>query len=360
MISGVAGCVGSGGDWQRTIGVATPLTGALGALGEKIEIGARIAQEQTGSDVELVVKDNGGTVEDSRSVVSDMIDDGVPAIMGTISSDVALSLREMMEEEETLHLTPMAGAPEITQSGTDYTFRYPAAELEQAALGILAYFREQDVSDAAVIGADYSYPRTMVNLLKKHASDVSISEVSYVPLGTDNFQPELDGLEDVDALFLPYPGANGVVLIQQIHEQGLFEDKVVLGDYSYGIYAYPRSLEEQVDGLEHWGIDFGTSTAQEVDQTIQNEYDSRADVYHLIGYDAARSLMETIDQVEDPNPTTIQEEYRSTDYTGATGMTAGFNERGLNEQFQFMVNRWNSNEGEYSSDTVFKSDPIDL
>lgn len=360
LASGVAGCVGSETDWERAIGLATPLTGALGALGEKIQIGAEIAQEHTESDVDLVIEDTGATVEDARSVTSDMIDDGIPAIMGTISSDVALSLREMMEEEETLHLTPMAGAPDITQSGTNYTFRYPAAELEQAALGILAYFRQEGVSEAAVIGADYSYPRTLVDLLEQHASDVSISQVSYVPLGTDNFQPELEGLEDVDALFLPYPGANGVVLIQQIHERELFEDKIVLGDYSYGIYAYPETLEGQADGLDHWGVDFSTSVAQEVNQAIRSEHDSNADVYHVIGYDAARSLMEAIDQVDEPDPATLQEEYRSIEYTGATGIATGFNENGLNEQFQFMVNRWSSSGEDFTSDTIFKSDPIDV
>lgn len=362
---GLAGCSNSS-SWERDIAIATPQTGPIGWLGESIiqgsELGIEAVNEQSDQeDISLTTADTAGNVEDAQSVVQNSIEEGSVAIAGTISSDVAISIRDLLEEEEVPHITPIAGAPEITQPGTNFSFRFFGDE-EQKEFGQLQFLSEEGVSNVAIIGADYSYPRTTVEFFREYAPefDISLQHVSFVPLGTDNFQPELNEFSDdeVDAIFLPYPGANGVTLIQQIREAGLFENNIVLGDIGYGSVPFLSALQEDIVGVNHWGSDWTTSGAQQVAESVPERYDTRAHIYHTIAYDTVQIVGRAINSADSLDPVAVRDAIRDIEYEAASGWTVTFDEDGHCETYQLIINQWGQENGEFVRNNQFKSDVI--
>lgn len=365
LLTGLAGCAGSGGEWERTIAINTPQTGPIGFIGESIIQGSEVAieefnQQNDGEDISLTIADTAGEVEEARSVTQEAIEDGAVAITGTISSDVAVSIRELLESEEVPHLTPIAGEPAITQDGTDFSFRLPGSET-QKEFGMLQFFEEQGVEDVAIIGADYSYPRTTVEEFERFAPDfgISIESASFVPLGTDNFRPELDfNNEDVDAIFLPYPGANGVTLIQQIREEGLFEDNIIVGDYGYGSVPYLSALQEDIVGVNNWGADLTSDRSQQVVSAVDGQFDTRAAIYHLLGYDSVMTIARSISQADSLDPVAVRDMMREIDYNAASGWRVTFGENGDCETYRMVINEWIQQDDRIVNERRFRSDEI--
>lgn len=367
-LAGVTGCTGAfaGSKWERYIGIATPKTGPLGFIGNGVVQGAKVGLEEINQasdaeDIKISVTDTATQVEQARSAVQDAIDDGAVGITGPISSDVTVALRNLLEEEEVPQLTPIAGNPDITQSGTNFSFRLPGDE-EQKEFGTLQFLAEQDVSSVAIIAADFSYPRTTVEFFKKFAPsfDISIEHVSFVPLGTDNFKPVLNKFsdDDVDALFLPYPGANGVTLIQQIREAGLYKNNVVLGDYGYGSIPYMNALSGDILNLNNWGADLTSDQSKRVVEKIQNQFDTKIGIYHLLGYDSMKILGNAVNQAESLDPVAVRDTLRNITYDAASGWKVKFGENGHCTTYQLIVNQWEQSGGDLINARRFRSDVI--
>jgi branched-chain amino acid transport system substrate-binding protein len=188
----VAGCQGSGSnsEWQNTVGFTIPKSGPQGFLGELLEEGGQIAisdfNEAHDTDVELRIEDSEGTIERARTVVQRLIDDKVPVAGGSISSDVTLAIRELVESEELPYITPFGTNTDVTKPGTEFTFRNGSPNNVQLVSGYLQYLQENDVSSIAILAADYSFGRTIVETLRALAPefDIEINSYSLIPLGT--------------------------------------------------------------------------------------------------------------------------------------------------------------------------------
>lgn len=346
--------------WQRTVGVAAPLTGEMDAIGGSVVRGAeRAASElqETGAAVSVRVEDTAGDPDRAESVVEGMVADGVPVVVGPISSDVALRIRDLAEEREIPHLPAVGGNPDVTRPGTRYTFRF-AGSNRQNAHGTLRFFRSVGATRLAVVAADFSYPRAVVRHLQEYAPayDAEIGPVQHTPLGTGDFTPLLEGIDPdrVDGLFLPYPGNNATTLIGQLRDAGLFDRCVVLGDYSYGSTPYRLRLETSILGAHNWGVD----TIGEASRRLSGRLDGPVGVYHFLGYDIARLAGEALAAVDGPTPRAVRDELAAAEYDAASGWGVRFDESGRNDRYRLLVNRWVDLDGERRNVPVFRSDPI--
>ncbi|MFW5918287.1 MAG: ABC transporter substrate-binding protein, partial [Haloferacaceae archaeon] len=288
--------------WQRTVGVAVSRSGATDAIGESVVRGIELAiedlQETGDSAVTARIDDTGGDPERAAEVAESQIDDGCPVVVGPISSDVALGVREVAERRQVPLLPAVGGNPEVTEPGTRYTFRY-AGNNSQNARGTLEFFREVGVDRMAVVGADFSYPRAVARHLREYAPEygLEVGPVEHTPLGTTDFSDQLAAIdpERVDGIFLPYPGNNATTLLQQLQETGLFGECVVVGDYSFGSIPYQRRLERSMADTHNWGIDTVGPRYRELAARL----DGPAGVYHMLGYDIGRIAGEALAAVED-------------------------------------------------------------
>ena len=346
------------------MGLAVPLSGSLGAIGTSVVHGARVALERRSDgapDLELRVEDTGGDPDRAAAVASEFVADGVALLAGPISSDVALSVRDVAEREGVPFLPTVGGNPALTEPGTRYTFRF-ASSNRQSGLGTVRFFESMDADRIAIVGADFSYPHAVADAITDFGPDhgLSVEAVRFVPLDVTDFDDALSGLDrSLDGLFLPFPGDGAVSLVRQLRAAGLADDAVVVGDYSFGSDPYSRRLGDDVVGLYNWGVDTDTERAHALADDLAARFDESAGVYHYLGYDLVGLAAVAVRSAGEPSPAALRDALRGVEYAAVSGWDVGFDGNGVNERYRMLVNRWVRRDGGRRNEVAFRSGPLD-
>jgi branched-chain amino acid transport system substrate-binding protein len=102
----------------------------------------------------LEYRDTGTRVEQGKVAARDLIEgQGVYALLGPVSSAVALGLVPIITETETVMLSPAASSPQLTQDGGAYFFRnYPSDVVEGHTMA--EFCRKNAIASVAILAAD--------------------------------------------------------------------------------------------------------------------------------------------------------------------------------------------------------------
>jgi branched-chain amino acid transport system substrate-binding protein len=366
-IAGLAGCTGGGGSTAaRQIGLPTPQSGPLAPSGTAGVRGARVAIEEANESldepIELEFKDGQASPETARSVVQEMLDADVPVVTGTFSSDVSNALSEFAEREEFPFMTAVSGDAEITSPEDDWTFRMSANTYQQLK-ATMEFFNEMETTKIAILAADYSFGRSVLEYMGDHASDFGLEMVhdSLIPLSTNNFVPELRQVDtdEVEAVLYPFPGGNSPTLIKQSREQGFFEDlDVVMGFNAHASEVYKQSLGSAIEGLYTWSVDLENQRAQAASERMMERFDVPMDALSLPNYDAVHLIVDAMESADSFDRQGIRDAIADTDYETASGYPVQFNDAGDNTQYRMVVGRWQQegdrirNVPQYTTDTL--------
>lgn len=368
----LAGCTafGSGGtQYNRHIAALTTLTGPLSIGGTKVQQIADMAVSDANdkfSDsepVEITVQDSEQNVQTTRNLAQQAVDDGSVAITGIVSSDVGVSMRDFAMSNEIPFVPSIAVNSAITQEGTEYVTR-PYGDVTQLAIGACAYMENLGLSNVSFLGADFTYPRSFLDSLKEYGSDygVEVIQEQFVPLGTQNFNPPISNidLEETDALFHIYPGANATVLTEQLKQNNVYESiETSYGGNTFSTPSYADATGETKLSVSFAGVDRSTEKAQNLESRIRDEFDVTPDVYHFLGYDSIRYTAEAIHQADEVTPSAVYDSLQNVDFeTWTDNNTVEIGAGGYNEAFQAPSLRWVQNDGDITSEVQFKSEAI--
>ncbi|WP_254533105.1 ABC transporter substrate-binding protein [Natrinema gelatinilyticum] len=364
----VAGCTNplSGTSYKAAIGLPTPQSGPLAPSGTAGLRGAEVAIEEVNAErddpIELVDQDGQASPEEARSVVQTMIDDDIPVITGTFSSDVSNAVSELAEQEQVPFMTAISVDPGITSDQDDYTFRL-TGDTNQKLTGVAQFLQSQDVGSIGIIGADYSMGRSAVEFMNGNASEYgfSVEHEALVPISTNNFVPEFRNVdtEATDAMFFPFPGGNGPTLIEQARSQGVFDQvDLVIGHDSYGTEMYKSALGEDISGIHNWGVDLSNDRATSATETMQEKFDVPMDALSLPNYDAVHMIAEAMESADSLEPQAIRDELAGMSYSAASGWDVSFSEAGDNKEYRMLVNEWVQQGDSIRNEVQFTSDVI--
>lgn len=368
-ISALAGCAGSlsTNEYEPAIGMPTPQSGPLASAGKAGLRGARVAAEEANADrderVDLVEKDGQGSPAEARRVVQQMIDDGVPVITGTFSSDVSNALSDLAESEEVPFVTAISVDPAITDESDDYTFRL-TGDTDQKLAGLSQFLAERNVEGLGIVGADYSMGRSAVEFMTENAGEYgfSVEHSSLVPLTTNNFAPELEKLDTaaLDALFLPFPGGNGPTLVEQARQRGVLDEvELVVGHDSYGSQLYRQALGEKIRGVHNWGVDLSNERAKQASKTMQDEYGVPMDALSLPNYDAVHAILDAVEEGGSFAPQDVRDGLANVEYDAAAGWPVEFTESGDNRTYRMLVSQWQQSGDGLRNVLQFESDVVE-
>jgi branched-chain amino acid transport system substrate-binding protein len=144
------------------IGVLVPDTGAGSGYSEPIRRGLELAVSEINAaggvlgdrPLELVYRDTGTNAENGKVVARELIDnEEVYAIIGPVTSSVALAVTPIMSESEIILLSPAASSPVLTTQGGDYFFRnYPSDVVEGHTMA--EFCRKNVIARVAVLEVD--------------------------------------------------------------------------------------------------------------------------------------------------------------------------------------------------------------
>lgn len=245
----LAGCTGEpverpcpsiGDQGQPVIGTLLPQTGRLSSIGPDLKRAVDLAAQDAnlaggvlGRQVEVLHKDTASTPAVARTAVDTLAEQGVTAIVGPVSSAVAIGMVNRTQDDGTLIVTPGATTDRLSGQDTeDRVFRVPPADGLQG-LALARHLEDQAAGRVAVLHVDSSYGRAITRTLQaalagSQAASVATAEPIH-PDAEDHSQA-IQAAQAADPDTVVYVGFPdpGVDVLAQAHAQGLLDDRLIV------------------------------------------------------------------------------------------------------------------------------------
>jgi branched-chain amino acid transport system substrate-binding protein len=225
-----------------TIGVLTSLSGGpFVPWGLQVRDGMQLAVDEINADggadgrpLELEIADDQMSPEEGVAGVERLVEEGVVAIGGVISSDVGLATARVAEEAETPLFLVKAGNEQILTQASRYTFRTCLPAAPMVAGPIAQFVEEEGLTRVGAIIADYGWGQAFRAAAEEEfeALDGVELRVEVAPVPETDFTTYLRNLEALDPELLVatgHPPGSGPITVQS---QDLGLDVQVTGAYS--------------------------------------------------------------------------------------------------------------------------------
>lgn len=257
------------------IGVLLPLSGDLGAVGQKMLKGAQLAVEQinkaggiAGRPVELVVGDTETNPEKAASEAQRLINvEGVKVIIGAAASPSTLAVAPIANDAEVVVISPSSTSPKISDPESDpdnFVFRVVGSDSLQG-MAMAAIANELGYTTAAIVVINNDYGRGLAQVINETFTEMGgqiLGVIEYNPAAGDY----LTDMEQVKAwnpevvFFVCYPESGSKLLkdartvgveakwiaAEGIVDPSMFEDPEV-AEYMVGMYGtQPHSPAESM------------------------------------------------------------------------------------------------------------------
>ncbi len=221
--------VGIGAAETVKIGMLTSLTGGLAPFGPPIQHGADLAVEQInkaggimGRELVLVVRDSGTAPAIGRDAAAKLVEiDGVPALIGALSSGVTLAASSVTIPNQVVHISPASTSPAITDlDDNGFVFRTVVSDAFQGVvLADLAV--ELGYKTVSVIYVNNAYGKGLALVFKANFEARGWEVPDMVPYEAEkpSYRSEIEQLiaGNPDAIeFVAYPVDGNKQLVQAI------------------------------------------------------------------------------------------------------------------------------------------------
>ncbi|MCH7667971.1 MAG: ABC transporter substrate-binding protein [Acidobacteria bacterium] len=214
------------------IGLLTSLTATFAPWGVSVRDGMRLAVKEIneaggvdGRQLELLERDDQSNPEEGASGLERLIEDGVVAVGGVISSDVGLSAARIAEELSVPLFLVKAGSDAILTTDSRYTFRTCLPAAPMIAGPIAQYVLSTGVTKVGAIVADYAWGQAVKSALETEFANLAGVElqIEVAPVPEKDFATYLRKLDDFGAGILVATGhpPGGVSITKQSDDFGM-------------------------------------------------------------------------------------------------------------------------------------------
>ena len=296
------------------IAALTPLSSAGGPnftpWGVQVNAGMQMAVDDInaaggvdGRMLELIVADTQSNGVDGAAAFERVIEEGIVAAGGVISSDTGLATSRIAEEKSVPLFLVKAGSDAILTQDSRYTFRTCLPAAPMVAGPILQYAQSQGFTKVGAIIADYAWGQAMKSAMETaFATDDSIElQIEVAPVTESDFTTYLRSLEGFAPEMIVatgHPPGAGPITVQSAD---LGFDVPITGAYT------PRALI--LGGVAEAGIgryaDFGCSdvTSTEYQDLARRFVSSTDNVFMeddaVAGYGIVTMIAEAVGAVGD-------------------------------------------------------------
>ncbi len=207
------------------IGALTSLTGPFTSWGLHVEAGLKMAADDINANggvdgrmIEIIVADDQSDAEEAVVQFERLLEDGVVAVAGTISSGVGAATAGLAESNQVPLFLSKAGSDALLTSDSRYTFRTCLPAGPMLAVPWAQYAQDQGFTKVGQMIADYAWGQSFLAASEPVFGDAGIalqSEIAPVPeqdfttylRSLDEFGPEL-------ILATGHPPGSGPILAQ--------------------------------------------------------------------------------------------------------------------------------------------------
>lgn len=341
-LSTLSGC---GGDDEVTFAAILPLSGGpLASYGTEIKRGIELAFEEAKTNpdypyqVELQILDTESDPQRAVELLEQVYDEGAIAAIGGVTSDAAMKMVEVADDEDRILISPSASTPRLTGASRNFFRVFPSDHVEGTKMGSFAA-NNLKLERVVIVAAESPYGRGIQGVFKnefeRHGGEV-VETIEYPP-NTSDFSGIIDRVVtlDPDAVYLVDYWRELVQLIEGLHEVG-YDGKIL----TTSAFATSEAVEAAGDAAE--GVYF-TQTVFDVSseaepirgfvEEYREDYGEDPGLYAAHGYDAMRVLLEALRQAGSTLPSELYTGMKAiTSFPGVTG-SLQFDEQGDVQKF---------------------------
>src|SRR5215213_969233 len=284
------------GQDKLKIGVVTTLTGPAAVLGQQLRDGFNLAIKDLGGklggrEVEVVIADDELKPDVAVTKVKGLIErDKVDFVIGPVFSNVLQAIAKPVKDAQVFLISPNAGPSSLAGKSCNPFFFATSYQNDQnhEVMGKVA--QDRGYKRVYLLAPNYQAGKDAIAGFKRHYKG-EVTEESYVPLNTLDFQSELAKIASMnpDAIFTFMPGGMGVNLVKQYKQAGLTERIPFLSAFTVDESTLPAQQDAAVGmfGGMTWAPNTDNSQNKKFVADYEKTYGSVPGSYAMQAYDAA-------------------------------------------------------------------------
>ena len=315
------------------IGGLAPLTGSLAIYGVTTTNGANLAINEInknggilGKKVEYITLDTKGDSTEAVMAYNKLIDRGVSAIIGEITSKPSLAVAEIAAQDNMPMITPTGTQVDITEAGPSI-FRVCFTNPYQGkVLAVLA--KERLNADTAAIminnSSDYSDGIAKAFIEQADILGIKITAKEGYADGDKDFRAQLTKIaaEQPDVLLVPEYYEQASLIATQAREVGV--KAVFIG--SDGWDGITKTLDSSsYNAIEnsyftnHFSMQDTAPKIQNFLKSYKDTYNEDPSAFSALGYDAVYMVKKAVENAGSTNKEAVVDALKNIEYDGITG-----------------------------------------
>jgi branched-chain amino acid transport system substrate-binding protein len=288
------------------IGLVVPQSGVYATVGNEVKHGWELWLERHGGklgnrEVTTVVADEGETPQTGVPAVQKLLQsDQVDAIVGIISSPIALGAKDIVAEAKKLMIVANAGAGAITGAAkSPYIWRTSFTNAQVASVMGKHLAGQADVGPVYLLAPDYAAGAEVIRGFKTafEAGGGKIAGEAKPAFGkTQDYQPFLSGIQasGAKATFCFFAGAEAIAFVKQYTQFGLASSIPLYGSgfltEGSAVLAAQGDASVGIQTTLHYTPELDNPANKEFVAAWKAKFHDTPAVYAVQGWDAASVL----------------------------------------------------------------------
>lgn len=315
------------------IGGLGPLTGPLAIYGVTATNGSKLAFEEInknggilGKQVEFVLFDEKGDSTEAVTAYNRLVDEGVVALVGDITSKPSLAVAEIAAQDNMPMITPTGTQFNITEAGPN-VFRVCFTDPYQGV--ILANLAKNNLKAntvAIMVNNSSDYSDGVVEAFIKEAERLGLKIVAkegYAE-GDKDFRAQLTKVAatNPDVLLVPDYYEQVALITTQAREVGVKSTFIGPDGWDGVAKALDSSAYGAVENsyfTNHYSVEDTNEKVQNFLKAYREKYKDEPSAFSALSYDAAYLMKDAIEKAGSTDKDAIVKAMKESDFAGVTG-----------------------------------------
>ena len=315
------------------VGGIGPLTGPLAIYGVSSTNGSKLAMEEInknggilGKQVEYLVLDEKGDSTEAVTAYNRLVDEGVVALIGDITSKPSLAVAEVAAQDNLPMITPTGTQFNITEAGPN-VFRVCFTDPYQGV--VLANFAKNNLNAktvAVVVNNSNDYSDGVAKAFVEQAEKLGLKVVAKEGYsdGDKDFRAQLTKIlpTNPDVLVVPDYYEQVALITVQAREVGL--KSTFIGPDGWDGVA--KTLDSSAYGAvensyftNHYSLQDTSPKVQNFLKAYREAYNEDPSAFSALSYDAAYMLKAAMEKAGSTDKQAVVDALKTLDYDGVTG-----------------------------------------